>query len=493
MTFESQAETLTRQGDWAELESLAARWSRERPASAEAWWNLSRAAFELGRFRHAMEAFGKVLGLSQRTGASLTTYARIAMHALDFEAAASAMAEAEKLAPDHAELLATRGLLLTYLGRFTEAEVCCRRCLELAPDFAPAYTTLSRLIEGRFSDGETDRLRRMAHEERMPLDHRIPAAFALGHSHDARGEVDLAFRAYAFAHQLCIERNVREGRRYDAAATEARTDRLLNLPDFRVPAGDAGSAAVPLFIVGMPRSGTTLIESVLSAHSRVQSAGERPEMQQILEAFLRSTLNARSEPPASAVMSAWREAYLRDARVAAPVDHMTDKHPLNFEAAGLIAGLFPGSVIVHVRRNPLETALSIYRNEFSKFWMFTDRLEDIGHFYGHYARLVSHWERVLEERFVTIQYEEFAGDFDTAAPALVAACGLEWEEGCRNFQAASRPIATFSAVQARKPVRVHSGTAQKYRAWLGPLTEALHHAGVDPDSGAWLGEAASRR
>jgi tetratricopeptide (TPR) repeat protein len=487
--FERHAETLTRQGDWGGLESLADRWCREQPANTGAWWNLSRAAFELGRFRRSMEAFGKVLELSGRTAANLTTYARIAMHALEFDIAASAMAKAERLDPDHPELLATRGLLLTYEGHFREAEEHCRRCLALAPDFAPAYTTLSRLIDGRFSDQEMDRLRRIAQTERTPLDHRIPAAFALGHSHDARDEIEAAFQAYAFAHHLCIERNTREGRRYHAEEIDLRTRRLMTPFDSPVPAVRAGPGPVPLFIVGMPRSGTTLVESVLSAHSRVQSGGERPEMQQILEAFLRSPADARSEPPASA--QAWRAAYLRDVRLVPPAIHLTDKHPLNFEAAGLIAKLFPESVIVHVRRDPIETALSIYRNEFSKFWTFTDRLEDIGHYYGHYARLMSHWERVFEGRFVTIGYEEFARDFDTAAPALVAACGLQWEEGCRNFQAAGRPIATFSAVQARMPVRVRRGAAQRYRAWLGPLTEALERAGVDPASGTWRGGAAS--
>jgi hypothetical protein len=104
---------------------------------------------------------------------------------------------------------------------------------------------------------------------------------------------------------------------------------------------------------------------------------------------------------------------------------------------------------------------------------------------------MSHWERVLEGRVVTIRYEEFARDVDTAAPALVAACGLAWEEGCSNFQASPRPIATFSAVQARMPVHVHRGAAQRYRAWLGPLTGALERAGVDPVSGAWRDGAAS--
>ena len=145
-------------------------------------------------------------------------------------------------------------------------------------------------------------------------------------------------------------------------------------------------------------------------------------MRQILFAYLQ--LDGRGVTPGAGALRDWSAAYLSDLPALGAADHVTDKHPLNFEAVPLIVQLFPQSTIVHVRRDPMETCLSIYRQEFNKHWAFAHRLEDIGHFYGHYARLVAHWERRFPDRFVTIQYESFAADFENAAPTLLKQCGL---------------------------------------------------------------------
>ena len=484
--FSADAEILTQQGKWPALETLASRWVRAEAGNAQAWLALSRAAYELGRFVAALEAFQKVLNCSGRTAENLTTLGRIALHALEFDTATSALAEAEALAPDAPEMLAARGLLLTYLGRFAEAETYCRRCLARSPEFAPAYTTLSRLMNGRFSDREMNVLSRLATHRGMPLDHRIAAAFALAHGHYAREESGVAFRAYKDAHRLSEERNRRESRSYDPVRTAQRMERLMELFPGAVVENPGHSILqrTPIFIVGMPRSGTTLIESVLSAHSRVRAGGERPQMRQLLDAYLGLADAGQLYRLDASLVEKWRAAYFADLRISGTADHFTDKNLLNFEAAGLIARLFPTATIIHVRRNPVETCFSIYRNEFSKFWTFTDRLENIGHYYGQYARLTRHWERVLGKRFYSVQYEEFAGSFDTMAPALVAACGLDWEEQCRHFQSAGRAIPTFSAVQAREAVSVRIGAAERYRPFLGALYEALERAQVDLATGA---------
>ncbi len=206
-------------------------------------------------------------------------------------------------------------------------------------------------------------------------------------------------------------------------------------------------------------------------------------MPQILHAYLATlTVNDDKPPPATA-MQEWANYYLQEFPPAAPADHITDKNPLNFEAVGLIARLFPNAVIINMRRNPLETGLSVFRHELTKFLTFAHRLEDIGHYYGQYARLAAHWQQVLPERFVTIQYEDFAANFDSAAPALVDVFGLTWEDGCHTFQENAAAIATFSAVQAREPVVVRLGKAKAYEKHLGPLIDALNAANVDPETG----------
>jgi hypothetical protein len=163
---------------------------------------------------------------------------------------------------------------------------------------------------------------------------------------------------------------------------------------------------------------------------------------------------------------------------------VTDKNPWNFDAIGLILRLFPDARIIHVRRSPMDTGLSIYRNQFSMPMQFANRLEDIGHYYGEYARLMSHWERVAAGRFTTIQYEQLIGDFDGAAPALLAACGLAWEPGCRNFWESRRVIGTISTMRARRPLEMRAGLAGGYATELEPLARALKAAGVDLGTGA---------
>ena len=163
------------------------------------------------------------------------------------------------------------------------------------------------------------------------------------------------------------------------------------------------------------------------------------------------------------MLQQWAAAYFSELPDRGNAAHVTDKHPLNFEAAGLIARLLPDARIIHVRRDPLETCLSIYRQEFNKHWTFAHRLADIGHHYGQYARLVAHWERTLPGQFTTFQYEDFVATFERAAPELVAACGLEWEAQCLEFQRTPRVIATFSTVQARDPVRLRQRTRKALR------------------------------
>jgi sulfotransferase family protein len=152
----------------------------------------------------------------------------------------------------------------------------------------------------------------------------------------------------------------------------------------------------------------------------------------------------------------------------------------------VISRLFPAAKIIHVRRNPVETGLSIFRNQFSHLVRFTNRLEDIGHAYGGYARLMAHWERVAAGRFITIQYEDFIRRFDEGARELVAYCGLDWEEGCARFWESGRSVLTISAMQVRKPPSKASSRAQAYAKHLAPLIDALKATGVDLVTGRVL-------
>lgn len=472
-----QCDALIARRDWAALGLAARAWLRAQPDAAGPWRALSRAAFEEGRHREAVETYAKYLAQGQRTPDELATFAGLALHALDFEAAEAALAALDELAPGHPEALARRALLEMYHGRFEAAETACLRVLEQQPEHAAVYTILSRLRRGRLDDAQLERVRALAEREDADLDRRIPAAFAVAHAHDARGGIDAAFAAYSRAHELALRRDRIEGRRYDAEVERRLADRLMELFPGPQPAPEPRVAGpTPIFVVGAPRSGTTLVESVLGAHSRVLACGERSTMQQMLRGFVDA--DARGLVPSDADLVDWTRRYLADVPALGAKDHFTDKHPLNLAAVGLIARLFPDAKIVLVRRDPVETCLSIWRQEFPKHWQFVHRLEDLGAFYAQHARLAAHWERVLPGRIAPIRYEEFAADFDNAAPALVRACGLEWEPQCLDVRSSPAAIATFSTVDVRDPVSVRNRRAALYAAHLGPLLDALQAGGV---------------
>jgi hypothetical protein len=241
---------------------------------------------------------------------------------------------------------------------------------------------------------------------------------------------------------------------------------------------------VPIFIVGMPRSGTTLVESIVGAHSRVFACGERQAMRSIMQEFAAVAPGRDATTRCDSALPRWREAFRRELPDLSDFRAVTDKNPWNFDALGLILELFPSARIVHVRRDPVETGLSIFRNDFPKFAAFSHRLADIGHYYGEYARLMAHWGRVLGDRFLTIQYEDLVADVDSGAAELVRFCGLDWEDACRDFAAKRRIIGTMSAVQARQPVSGFRGRAGRYAGHLAPLVAALRSAGVDVSTGA---------
>lgn len=484
-----KADVLAAERKWKELGTLARAWVEAAPQSPHGWRNLALAAYENGLYVEAADTTRKMLERSSRSAAELAVYAQISMQAEDFAAAEAALDEAEVLDPGLPDTLAARARLLTFLGRFDEAETYCRRTLARDPGRGETYWTLGLLARGRFEDSEIAAMERLMGDEAASLEQRAMAAFALGHGYDARGEAAHAFDAFERAHARYRERAEKEGISYDPIGHEIYTAKLMEL--FAAPPPEARARHAgprPIFILGMPRSGTTLIESMLSVHSRVLACGERPRMQQILGQYL-ALMNADgARDPGEETLKEWAEAYYQDVKAPAGADRMTDKHPLNFAAAGLIARVFPDAVILHTRRNPVETCLSIWRHEFPKFWTFANRLEDIGHFYGQYAKLMAHWQRVLGPRFITVQHEDFSANFAEAAPRLVAACGLDWEEACANFHAAKKTVATLSAVEVRESVRPPAPRAPLYGERLAPLVDALEKAGVDLKTGAPIGD-----
>ncbi len=463
--------------DWGGLGDIAQAWSTVSPDSPDAWRSRSRAAWEQGQFQLAMEHYERVLALRPGNVAELCTAARICLQSQDFNRAEELLLTASARAPGHPEVLSAMAMLHICRGRFEEAEGDLLESLAVAPGNIPAYTLLGRLRGGRFDEAQYWNLRQAAADAHLPLEWRIAAGFALGDALHARGDHAAAFAAWQEANAFARERNAAEGISYQPEHVEARIGRILETWPEQPAALDLPPAAGPrpIFVVGMPRSGTTLVEAVLAAHPDVSAGGERQVMRQALDARLRL-----SGTPATHVASQWRDACLADFPASRDAGWVTDKNPLNLEAAGLIAELFPDARIVYLSRDPLACGFSVFRHEFQKFWGFAHGLEDIAHYQAQCARLAEHWERVLGERFVPVRYEDFAGQFPASVEPLLEACGLPHSERCERFQEFPGTVGTLSAVDVRGPVGVRNEGHTPYAQELAILRQALERHGLSP-------------
>ena len=470
--------------DWNGLGGFAEQMIGLAPESASGWRDLAVSFYERGRIRAAMEAFEKVLEIEGRTGANLSAYAGVALQAGRPDKAGEALDEAEKSGTG-AALKSTQGLRYLQEGDLDRALSCCEEAVALDPDYLPVYPHLSALRKGRLKGLEIEALLRKVEDASLLPARRSMASFILGHHYDAKGDVDGAFAAYERANTFARDNRRLERIDYVPADADRRAEEIRaqfsNPADFERFAAPVAGPATPIFIMGAPRSGTSLVESVIGAHSRVRAGGELPAIATLLDLF--GGRGAFAGPLSAEERERYVNAYWAQAPELGGAEYLTDKGLLNLDAAGLIAQMFPGSPIIRVRRNPLETGLSIYCHEFTKFWAFTDDLALIGHFLAQNERMAAHWSAMLGERFMTVQYEDLVSDFENEARRLVAACSLDWQEACARRDGEGAPSATISAVQIREPV-VLSGRAAAYARYLQPLVQALEAEGIDLETGA---------
>lgn len=486
-----------RSGDLAAATDAARAWLADDPDNAEARAALAHAVSQQGYYDEASAVFLPLVSGKSATADNLAAFGRLRLGARDLDGSARAFKGALAKDADCAEAAFGLARRATYTGDLQEAERWCRYALDRDPRHADAYAQLTELLSGRLDEPLFAALAAQAASDDLAPEAYSALNYALGDALHRRKDTDGAFAAWRRANDRKEERALAEGWRYDpdAHATTIREliDRFAEDPDPAPASDEARSGPQPIFIVGMPRSGTTLLESAIAAHPDVAPAGEVPAMPFLLTefaAFAEETKASGDEIPLDKAR-AWRRMYLDQAAKFGGngKPRFTDKQPANHLSVGLIRALFPEAPIIHIRRNPIETGLSIYRRNFTRQWPFANSLTSIGHCYGEYARLMTHWEKIAPpRRLAFVQYEDLVADFESEVRRLVAFCGLSWNDACLNFHESERSVMTFSAVQVRQPASVaHLGTAEPYRAHLAPLEDALVAAGVDIATGAYVG------
>ncbi|QUD88270.1 tetratricopeptide repeat-containing sulfotransferase family protein [Phenylobacterium montanum] len=371
------------------------------------------------------------------------------------------------------------GRLLQALGRLDEAAKAFEAALALQPRVGELHRNLAEVV--RFAEGDP-RLAAMARLAAEPLrdSDRISLGFALGKAYGDLGRHEAAFRSVQDACRL-----MRANIDYDEAGTLAMFERMAGLFTAEALAERAGQGEpsdAPIFILGMPRSGSTLVEQVLAAHPDVAAGGELTLFRDIAAAMLGQPERALSLDVAGlrAIGARYLQATMGLTQGRA---RFTDKMPANFLMVGLIHLVLPNARIIHTVRDPVDTCLSCYATLFGDGQLYSYDLGELGRHYRAYRRLMDHWRAVLPPGvMLDIVYEDVVADLEGQARRLVDHCGLPWDPACRQFQSAERPVWTASAAQVRQPLYASSRSRWRPPAEdLAPLIEGLGPAAGEVD------------
>ena len=386
----------------------------------------------------------------------------------DAAAAVAAHRRALEIKPGMAGTYHNLGNALVVQGDLEGAVAAFRRALEIRPGFAETYRQLADLVTFTAESRDLAAMRNLLAGGSLGELQEMHLRFALAKAHEDVGDYD-----QAFVHLDRGNRLKRAAIDFDVADDEALVDRIIATFADTGPAAPA-PAGMPVFVLGMPRSGTTLIEGILASHSRVHGAGELETLGRLargLERGYPEGAAALEGPP----LEDFREAYITAVKGLAPqAPRITDKMPGNFLHIGLIHKAFPDARVVHCVRDPVDVCLSCYRRLFAATQNFAYDLAELGRYYRAYERLMRHWHARLPGFIHDVRYEDVVADQKGETARLLEFCGLEWEDACLAFHKSDRPVGTASAVQVRRPIY---GTAVKrwkhYEPHIGALLDAL--------------------
>ena len=434
---------------------------------------------QTGRAEEGLSALRVLEASSGRDGRLLQHVGQLFTHLGRHGEAAAAYAQAAVLEPANPHYLYNLATARIALGELDEAERLLDRVIALAPEDYDAYynrATLRRQTQAANHIAELER--RLAAPLRHPAGE-VPLAYALAKEYEDVGEAKKSFAALrhgADARRHMLTYRVEE----DVATMEALAAAFDPTVFDRAPPGHGDPR--PIFILGLPRSGTTLVDRILSSHSAVTSLGERSDFALSLVRLTGGGAKADLIRRSTTLDFAALGRTYCDAIGAGQGDaaRLIDKTPVNFLYLSLIALALPDARIIHLRRNPMDVCYAIYKTLFRMAYPFSYDLADLGRYYLAYDRLMTHWRGVLPGRFLDVDYEELVADQEAVSRRLVAHCGLDWQEACLFFERNASPSLTASAAQARQPIyRSSVGLWKRYAQDLAPLADVLRAGGVD--------------
>lgn len=477
------AEVATEAGEFARAGLVLEEVLRRAPTHEGAARRLADVAARSGRSDAAVATLEAAARAAPASAPIQVSLARVLSRTGRVEEALQGWARAVTLAPADASVHNGRGLTCMDAGHLEEAQASFMRAVELDPLLPGACLNLARSRRFDASDAPlVDRIERFLSRRLDPM---IAADlhFALGKVRDDLGEHKRAAASLRRANRL-VHRTLH----FDAASHTRAVDALTDTFDAAFFAGRPESISEregPIFIVGMPRSGTSLVEQVLSAHPAVHGGGERGDLDRIARRVQQVTGSRLRYPRCAADLKSESTAMLAQEYLASgprpgPGERrVTDKLPANFLHLGFIAHLFPNAALVHCRRDPRDVALSVFFQQFAEGHVWAYDFADIAAFSAAHQRLMAHWRRVLPRSFLEVDYEVLVRDPEPVCRRLLEHCGIEWDPRCLQFHRHRRVVATASNWQVRQPLYASSaGRWRLYAPHLPELVESLEHAGV---------------
>jgi tetratricopeptide (TPR) repeat protein len=463
---------------WAAARKLIGRAVELAPDFILAWGDLALLSLKQERFEEAMELVEKAIELDDQLPFAWVIKANILAKSQKHEEALETYQKAIDISPGHGGALSGQGHVLKTIGRQEESIAAYRECIKNHPAQGEAYWSLANLKTFEFNADEVAIMQKLVEEESLADEPKVNMLLSLGKHFENEKEYDKAFEHYRRGNDL------RRGHEtYDPVQTQVIHNRIIEVFDpefFRQREGSGDKSEAPILVLGLPRSGSTLIEQILASHSQVEGTMELPDLARAVKEVSRARKDRVEYPEAVADLSmkdleALGSQYLKSTmRYRTGSVYFIDKMPNNFPSIGFLHLILPNAKVINARRHPLDSCMGCYKQLFYRGQSFTYDQFELGQYYLEYQRMMDHWHDVLPGKVLDVQYEDMVLDQEAQTRRLLDHCGLPWEDQVLRFYETDRPINTASSEQVRQPIYTKAINFWKnYEDHLGELIEIL--------------------